>query len=67
MLHYFVRHRGRIISRETLLKEVWGYKASPITRTVDVHVSSLRQKVEADPKSPYFIVTVYGHGYRFEG
>lgn len=67
LLRYFAEHRGEVISRETLLKEVWDYKAVPFTRTVDVHVSWLRQKIEADPKDPRFIVTVHGRGYRFEG
>jgi two-component system alkaline phosphatase synthesis response regulator PhoP len=67
LLRYFAEHRGEVISRETLLKEVWEYKAVPFTRTVDVHVSWLRQKIEADPKDPRFIVTVHGRGYRFEG
>jgi two-component system alkaline phosphatase synthesis response regulator PhoP len=67
LLAYLVEHRGDVISRDTLLKEVWGYETVPITRTVDVHVSWLRQKVEADPKSPRFIVTVHGQGYRFDG
>ena len=67
LLRYFVQHRGEVVSRDTLLKEVWDYQAVPFTRTVDVHVSWLRQKVEDDPKSPRFIVTVHGRGYRFEG
>lgn len=67
LLQYFAEHRGEVVSRETLLKEVWDYKAVPFTRTVDVHVSWLRQKIEADPKDPRFIVTVHGRGYRFEG
>jgi two-component system, OmpR family, alkaline phosphatase synthesis response regulator PhoP len=67
LLRYFAEHRGEVVSRETLLKEVWDYKAVPFTRTVDVHVSWLRQKIEADPKDPRFIVTVHGRGYRFEG
>jgi two-component system alkaline phosphatase synthesis response regulator PhoP len=66
LLRYFAEHQGEIVSRETLLKEVWDYTAVPFTRTVDVHVSWLRQKVEADPKDPRFIVTVHGRGYRFE-
>ena len=67
LLRYLVEHRRQVVSRETLLREVWDYKAVPLTRTVDVHVAWLRQKVEVDPKSPRFIVTVRGRGYRFEG
>lgn len=67
LLRYFAEHRGEVVSRETLLREVWDYKAVPFTRTVDVHVSWLRQKIEADAKDPRFIVTVHGRGYRFEG
>ena len=51
--------------RDELLQEVWGYKAIPLTRTVDVHIAWLRQKIEEDPKNPQYIVTVHGQGYRF--
>ncbi len=67
LLRYFVEHRGQVLSRETLLTEVWNYKAVPMTRTVDVHIVWLRQKVETDPKNPQFIKTVHGKGYRFDG
>ena len=67
LLQYFVLHRRQILSRDTLLREVWGYKAVPSTRTVDVHVAWLRQKIEPAPKTPRFIMTVHGQGYRFEG
>ena len=67
LLRYFVEHRRQVLSRDILLTEVWDYKAVPMTRTVDVHVVWLRQKVEADPKNPQFIVTVHGKGYRFDG
>ena len=66
-LRYFVLNPGTTLSRETLLKEVWGYNEDTFTRTVDVHVGSLRQKVEEDPKNPRFIVTVPGLGYKFTG
>ena len=55
-----------VLSRDELLDAVWGYQATPETRTVDVHVSWLRQKLEPDPHNPRYIVTVYGLGYRFE-
>jgi two-component system alkaline phosphatase synthesis response regulator PhoP len=67
LLRYFVDNRGKIISREMLLERVWGYHTAPYTRTVDVHILRLRQKVEEDPKAPKFIVTVHGLGYRFDG
>jgi DNA-binding response OmpR family regulator len=56
---------GTTLSREILLKEVWGYNEDTFTRTVDVHVGSLRQKLEKDPKQPALIVTVPGLGYKF--
>ncbi|MGH9353152.1 MAG: winged helix-turn-helix domain-containing protein, partial [Terriglobia bacterium] len=65
LLQYFIEHRGKTVSREELLKEVWGYDATPNTRTVDVHVAWLRQKIEDDPKRPQLIQTVQGFGYRF--
>jgi len=65
LLRYFIEHRGATLSREELLKQVWGYSADMYTRTVDVHVASLRQKLEDDPKQPKFILTVQGLGYKF--
>jgi len=65
LLRYFVQNRGTTLSREVLLKEVWGYSEDTFTRTVDVHVGSLRQKLETDPKQPKMIVTVPGLGYKF--
>lgn len=67
LLRYFVEHRDATLSREELLREVWGYTATPTTRTVDVHVAWLRQKLEPDPHEPKFILTVPGLGYKFEG
>jgi two-component system alkaline phosphatase synthesis response regulator PhoP len=67
LLRYFVEHRGETVPRDELLRVVWGYKSAPSTRTVDVHVAWLRQKLEADPKQPRWIVTVHGLGYRFGG
>ncbi|MGH9453252.1 MAG: response regulator transcription factor [Terriglobia bacterium] len=67
LLRYFIEHRGATLSREELLREVWGYTATPATRTVDVHVAWLRQKLEPDPRDPKFILTVPGLGYKFEG
>jgi two-component system alkaline phosphatase synthesis response regulator PhoP len=65
LLRYFVEHPDTTLSRDVLLKEVWSYSADAFTRTVDVHVASLRQKLEDDPKHPSLIVTVAGLGYKF--
>jgi two-component system alkaline phosphatase synthesis response regulator PhoP len=67
LLRYFVEHRGAVLARDELLDKVWGYDATPVTRTVDVHVASLRQKLEANPSKPEYIVTVHGFGYKFLG
>src|ERR1019366_8299949 len=67
LLRYFVEHRGAVVGRDELLDKVWGYDATPVTRTVDVHVASLRQKLEANPSKPEYIVTVHGLGYKFTG
>jgi two-component system alkaline phosphatase synthesis response regulator PhoP len=66
LLRYFIEHRGATLSRDELLRQVWGYSADMYTRTVDVHVASLRQKLEEDPKQPKFILTVQGLGYKFK-
>ncbi len=65
LLKYFLEHRGATLSRDELLTQVWGYNAATFTRTVDMHVASLRQKLEDDPKQPQLIVTVPGLGYKF--
>jgi two-component system alkaline phosphatase synthesis response regulator PhoP len=65
LLRYFIEHRGATLSRDQILKDVWGYSADTFTRTVDVHVASLRQKLEKDPKQPELILTVQGLGYKF--
>jgi DNA-binding response OmpR family regulator len=67
LLRYFVEHRGALLSRQELLENVWGYPAVLQTRTVDVHVASLRQKIEPHPSKPEYIVTVHRMGYRFQG
>ena len=67
LLKHFIEHRGDTLSRDALLADVWGYDEAPLTRTVDVHVAGLRQKIEPNPKSPTFIVTMHGLGYRFTG
>lgn len=65
LLRYFIGHPGATLSRDELLKQVWGYSADVFTRTVDMHVASLRQKLESDPRQPKFILTVQGLGYKF--
>jgi DNA-binding response OmpR family regulator len=67
LLIYFLRNKGRAFTREQLLREVWGYDFYGDSRTVDVHVSWLRQKIEEQPGKPVRILTVRGVGYRFEG
>lgn len=67
LLRFLIAHRGEVLTRDRLLDEVWGYDATPVSRTVDVHVASLRAKVEANPSHPVYIVTVHRSGYRFDG
>src|SRR5882724_9066730 len=65
LLKYLAASAGRVISREELLNEVWGYQNYPSTRTVDNHVLRLRQKLEPDPAAPRFLMTMHGAGYKF--
>ncbi len=67
LLLFFAEHRGQMLSREFILERVWGWDFIGDSRTVDVHVRWLRQKIEADSGNPTRIVTVRGGGYRFEG
>jgi len=67
LLRYFIEHRGAALSRKELLKEVWGYAGAPSTRTVDVHVFTLRRKLESDPSHPQFVQTIMRFGYKFLG
>lgn len=67
LLKHFIEHRGETLSRDALLADVWGYDDMPLTRTVDVHVAGLRQKLESNPKNPAFILTIHGLGYKFAG
>jgi len=67
LLTYLALHRGRVLTRERILEEVWGWDFGGGTRTVDVHIRWLREKIEDDPANPLRIVTVRGTGYRFEG
>jgi DNA-binding response OmpR family regulator len=65
LLKYFAHSPSRVISREELLNEVWGYENYPTTRTVDNHVLRLRQKLEPDPVNPRYFLTMHGSGYKF--
>ena len=67
LLTFFLRNRGRAFTREQLLDQVWGYDFAGDTRTVDVHMSWLRQKIEDEPSKPTRLITLRGVGYRFEG
>jgi two-component system alkaline phosphatase synthesis response regulator PhoP len=67
LLRYFIERPGTTIPRKELLQSVWGYVADALTRTVDTHVASLRQKLEENPKRPEYIITVSGTGYKFLG
>jgi DNA-binding response OmpR family regulator len=67
LLVFLIRQRGRVLSRELILERVWGWEFTGGSRTVDVHVRWLREKIEPDPAVPTRIVTVRGAGYRFEG
>jgi len=64
LLRYLVLHRGEVVSRETLLAEVWGHQREVATRTVDNFIVRLRKKLEADPADPHYLITVHGSGYK---
>ena len=65
LLRYFINHAERVITRERLLVDVWGYNSYPTTRTVDNQVMKLRQKLEPDPANPQYFRTLHGIGYKF--
>lgn len=65
LLQYLIHHRGKIVAREDILENVWRYNRHVSSRTVDVHVGWLRQKLEDNPQNPKYIHTVRGQGYRF--
>ncbi len=67
LLVYFVRNRGKVLTRQQILEDVWGWNFIGESRTVDVHVHWLREKIEEDPSTPRYIVTVRNVGYRFDG
>lgn len=64
LLRYLVIHRGRVVSRDTLLAEVWGHQREVATRTVDNFIVRLRKKIETDPAAPRYLITVHGSGYK---
>lgn len=66
LLEFLARHRGQVLTRETLLERVWNYDYSGGTRTVDVHIRWIREKIEIDPSKPRYIHTVFGVGYKFD-
>jgi len=65
ILRFLIEHKGEVIRRETLLREVWGYNVFPSTRTVDNFIVKLRKKLEKDPENPKHILTIHGIGYKF--
>jgi DNA-binding response OmpR family regulator len=65
LLRYFIANPHELVSRQVLLEQVWGYKRTLNTRTVDVHVGQLRQKLETNPKEPRHILTAFRSGYKF--
>ena len=67
LLHFLAIHQGKALSRDLILEEVWGWDYSGGSRSVDVHVRWLREKIEQDPSNPERIITIRGMGYRFEG
>jgi len=67
LLAFFVQNRGALLTRDLLLDKVWGYDATPATRTVDVHVAALRQRLEPNPSRPVYLLTAHRRGYRFVG
>jgi two-component system OmpR family response regulator len=67
LLALFIRNKGLVLSREQILEKVWGYDYAGDTRTIDVHVRWLREKIEADPQNPKFLLTIRGTGYKLEG
>ena len=67
LLTLFAQHQGQVLSREMILERVWGWDFIGDSRTVDVHVRWLREKIEQNPANPRRIITVRGAGYRFEG
>ena len=67
ILQFLISHRGEVVTRDQLLDQVWSYDSFPMTRTVDIHIAKLRQKIEDAPNNPRYLVTIHGVGYKFIG
>jgi two-component system OmpR family response regulator len=67
LLSFLAHHQGQVFNRERLVENVWGYDYGGTARTVDVHIRSLRRKIEATPEQPEHLLTIHGVGYKFEG
>jgi len=67
LLLYLIKHKNQVLSRDQILESVWGWEYIGDSRTVDVHVRWLREKIEVEPSKPKRIITARGAGYRFEG
>ncbi|MBS1798078.1 MAG: response regulator transcription factor [Acidobacteria bacterium] len=65
ILEFFIQNAGKIVTREQLLDKVWGYEDYPFSRTVDMHIAKLRQKIEDEPTNPKYLITVHRVGYKF--
>lgn len=65
VMRYLIRHAGNVVSREQLLTDIWGYRGSPMTRSVDTLIGRLRHKLEDQPHAPRHILTIHGVGYKF--
>lgn len=66
LLLFLAQSPGRVFDRESLLEKIWGFDYEGTNRTVDVHIRSLRQKIETNPRSPKYLITVHGYGYKFD-
>jgi len=67
LLAALIRHRGRVLTRDQLLDEVWGRETAVTDRVIDTHITNLRKKIEPKPAVPCYLVSVRGIGYRFDG
>jgi DNA-binding response OmpR family regulator len=67
MMKLLIKNRGTVVTRNKFLDKIWGYEKFPTTRTVDAHITKLRHKLEQEPDSPQFIITVHGIGYKLIG
>ena len=65
LLQFFAGREGKVVTRDEILNEVWGYESFPTTRTVDNYILALRKKLEPDPANPRHFLTVYTSGYKF--